>query len=104
MVRRFARAALGAVRGDIFRMVIGGGLKMAIVGIALGAVAVVTSVWFLARAFRFPELGWSPFVTATAIVAGIAGLASFFPAWRLPDLIIGIPRQHGGGFAIWPFK
>jgi predicted permease len=76
------RVALGAVPGDIFRMVIGGGLRMAIAGMALGAFAVVGAVWFLARAFRFPELGWSPFVVATAVVAGVAALASFFPAWR----------------------
>jgi predicted permease len=76
------RMALGAVRRDVLALVVGGGLKMAVYGVAIGAVAVTGTTWLLIRFFEIRDLGWLPFLSSTAIVAGVASVASFSPAWR----------------------
>jgi putative ABC transport system permease protein len=76
------RMALGALARDLLLLVVGGGLRMAAYGLAIGAVAVAAAVWALIRAFSIHDLGWLPFASSTAVVAAVAGAASFFPAWR----------------------
>ena len=76
------RMALGAVSRDIVSLVIGSGLKMAAYGLAFGGVAVISAAWLLVRQFGVHDMGFLPFASSTAIVAGIAMGASFFPAWR----------------------
>jgi predicted permease len=76
------RMALGAERHDLLGLIVGGGLEMAAFGIVLGGVAVAATVWLLTRAFEIRDIGTLPFVGATAIVASVAGAASFFPAWK----------------------
>jgi len=80
------RMALGALRRDVFTLVIGGGLKMAAAGIVAGAAGVVGAVWLVARFFALHDVGWLPFVFSTAITAGVAIAASWFPAWRATRL------------------
>ena len=62
------RMALGAVGRDLLRMVVGGGLKMAAYGAAIGGVAVVAAAWLLVRVFEIRDLGALPFVASTAVV------------------------------------
>ena len=76
------RMALGAVSRDVLSLVVGGGLKMAAYGLAFGGIAVITAAWLLVRVFGVHDMGFLPFASSTAIVAGIAMGASFFPAWR----------------------
>lgn len=76
------RMALGAVARDILFLIVGGGLKMATYGVALGAVAVVGAVWLLLRVFDVQNLGWPPFAFSSVAVATLAIVASIFPAWR----------------------
>jgi putative ABC transport system permease protein len=94
------RMALGAGRRDLLRLVVGGGLEMAALGITFGGVAVAAVVWLLTREFEIREVGPLPFASATAIVAGVAGAASFFPAWRATLLspLVAIRDQPG---SIW---
>jgi len=80
------RMALGALRRDVFTLVIGGGLKMAAAGIVAGAAGVVGAVWLVTRFFALHDVGWLPFVFSTAITAGVAIAASWFPAWRATRL------------------
>ena len=80
------RMALGADRSNVLELIVGGGLRMAALGIAGGGVAVAASVWLLTRQFEIREIGALPFVSAVAIVGGVAGAASFFPAWRATRL------------------
>ena len=76
------RMALGAIGRDVLALVLGSGIRMAAVGVALGGAAVVAAAWVLVRSFGIHDLGVLPFVSSTAIVAAIAMAASFFPAWR----------------------
>ncbi|HMF95514.1 MAG TPA: ABC transporter permease [Vicinamibacterales bacterium] len=80
------RMALGAVSRDVFSLVIGGGLRMAAAGIVCGAGGVAGAVWLVARFFELHDVGWLPFVVSTAITAGVAVAASWFPAWRATRL------------------
>ena len=76
------RMALGAIGRDVLSLVLGGGIKMAVFGVALGGVTVFAAVWALVRSFAINDVGVLPFVSSTAVVAAIAMAASFFPAWR----------------------
>ncbi len=77
------RMALGATGGDVLRLVLGDGLKMAGYGIVIGAVAVAAVVFLLqSRTFGMRMDDPWPFLYATAILAGVSALACLFPAWR----------------------
>ena len=76
------RMAVGAVKRDVLRLVVGGGLRMAVIGVVIGSVAVLGTALLLARFFDVYELGLLPFVASTAIVGTVAALASSVPAWR----------------------
>lgn len=80
------RMALGADRRDVFSLVIGGGLKMAAGGVLFGAAGVAGAVWLVARFFALGDVGWLPFVAATAVTTGVAIAACWFPAWRATRL------------------
>lgn len=77
------RIALGAQRGDVFRIVVGQGLELALVGIALGAVG----AFALTRLISGLLFGVSPtdgptFVMVSLIVTVVAFLACYLPARR----------------------
>jgi len=77
------RIALGAGGGDVLRLVIGDGLRMAAYGIAIGGVAAALSALLLkSEIFDIHIDDPRPFLLATAIIAGFAAIACFFPAWR----------------------
>ena len=80
------RMALGAVGRDLLLMIVGGGLRMAAFGAAIGTIAVLASGWLLLRVFEIERLGVTPFLFSTAIVGLVAAAASFFPAWRATSL------------------
>jgi len=94
------RMALGAVGRDVLALVVGGGMKMAVYGVALGGVAVVGAAWLLVRYFEIRDLGWLPFASSTGVVALVAGAASFSPAWRATLLspMVAIRNEPG---SIW---
>jgi putative ABC transport system permease protein len=76
------RMALGAVSRDLVALVLGGGLKLALVGVAVGSIALVGAVSLLVRYLAVANFGWLPFVASTAVVAFVAGAAAAVPAWR----------------------
>ena len=94
------RMALGADRPDVLTLIVGGGLKMAAFGIAFGGVVVTAAVWVLTREFEIREIGPLPFTVATAMVAGVAGAASLFPAWRATLLspLVAIRDEPGSAW------
>jgi serine phosphatase RsbU (regulator of sigma subunit) len=76
------RMALGAVSRDLVALVLGGGLKLALVGVAVGSVALVGAVSLLVQYLAVANFGWLPFVGSTVVVALVATAATAVPAWR----------------------
>jgi predicted permease len=80
------RMALGAERRDVFRMVIGQGLRLALAGVAIGAAA----AFILARLLlSFSHLLYgvgagdpATFIAVSAVLTGVAILACYIPARR----------------------
>jgi predicted permease len=77
------RMALGARRADVLRMVLGSGLRLALVGIAIGlAGALASSRLIGSLLFEMSALNPLIFACAAAVLATTAILASFLPARR----------------------
>ncbi|HEV7890219.1 MAG TPA: ABC transporter permease [Pyrinomonadaceae bacterium] len=77
------RMALGAQRGDVLRLVVGQGLKLVLVGVALGLVA----AFMLTRVMSSLLFGVSPtdpttLATISLVLVAVALLASYIPARR----------------------
>jgi putative ABC transport system permease protein len=77
------RLALGATRADVLRLIVGQGVKLAALGIAIGLAGAV----FATRAvqsllFETDGLDMPTFAGAAAIIAVAAALASYIPARR----------------------
>jgi ABC-type antimicrobial peptide transport system permease subunit len=77
------RMAIGAQRGDIFRMMIGEGLTLSLTGVALGLVG----AWWLGRAgssLLFGVTASDPltFTTVSLLLTAVAIAACYFPARR----------------------
>jgi predicted permease len=94
------RMALGAIGRELLALIVGGGLRMAAYGIVIGAVAIAAAVWVLVRNFEIHDIGAAPFVISTLIVGSVAGLASFFPAWRAVSLspMVAIRNEPGAAW------
>ncbi len=100
------RMALGAVNRDLVALVLGGGLKLSLAGVALGSIALVGGVWLLVRFLDVANFGWLPFAFSTAVVALVAAAAASVPAWRTtllspmaaireqPPSVWGLARQR----------
>ena len=86
------RVALGAARGDVLRLIVGQGLKLAGIGVVLGAIgaAMVTP---LMRMFLYNVTPTDPFsfIAVAVFLMGIASVASFIPARRA--LLVGRHRR-----------
>jgi predicted permease len=77
------RMALGARPQDVLKLAVGQGLKLVLIGVAIGAVAALA----LTRVMASLLYGVSPtdpvtFVTISLVLVGVALLASFVPARR----------------------
>jgi predicted permease len=80
------RMALGAEKGDVFRMVIGQGLRLALAGLAIGAVAALLLTRLLSS-FSHLLFGVSAsdpltFIAVSCVLTGVAALACYIPARR----------------------
>jgi predicted permease len=76
------RMALGASHRDLVALVLGGGLKLSLAGMAVGSIALAGSAWLLVRYLGVANFGWLPFAASTAVVALVATGAASVPAWR----------------------
>jgi predicted permease len=76
------RLALGATSRSVLSLIVGGGLTMASLGVAIGGLLGLAAALYLARAFGIGNVGPTPFLSATAIVGAVAFAASAVPAWR----------------------
>ena len=77
------RMAVGAQRGDILRLILQGGLKLVVIGIAAGLVGSVVLTGLL-RSLLFGITSHDPLVFAgnAALLFAVAGIACLIPAFR----------------------
>jgi putative ABC transport system permease protein len=77
------RMALGAQRSDIWKLIVGHGVRMAGIGIGIGVVLAGASTWVLSRLlFGVKALDTLTFGATCLLTIGVALGASFFPALR----------------------
>jgi putative ABC transport system permease protein len=77
------RLALGAQRRDLFRLVVGHGLKLAALGVGGGlAVSLIVTRYMSSLLLDITSTDPVTFVTVSLLLAGVAALASYIPAWR----------------------
>ena len=76
------RMALGAVNRDLVNLVLGGGLRLALTGLAIGSLALVGAVRLLAMLLDVHDIGWLPFASSAAVIALVTTAAASVPAWR----------------------
>jgi putative ABC transport system permease protein len=77
------RMAIGAQRGDVLRMVLGSGMKLASLGVVIGIAAALALAGLVASML----FGVTPFDPASygvtaALLLGVAALACYLPARR----------------------
>ena len=77
------RVALGAQPGDVFRIIVGQGLRLALFGVAVGLVAALILTRLL-QSFLFGISAYDPltFIVVSALLTLVAVAASYFPARR----------------------
>ena len=77
------RIALGASPRGILTMVMGRGLKVLVIGMALGSIAAVTFASYMrTMLFGVSELDWTTLVTVTSLLSAVALLSILIPAVR----------------------
>ena len=77
------RLALGAGKQDVLRLVIGQGLRLAVAGVAAGLIlAAGLSRLLAAMLYSVHPTDAVSFAGAAILLAAVAALASYFPAWR----------------------
>ena len=92
------RMALGAQRRDVFRMVIGQGLRLALVGLAVGLAAALVLTRLLSS---FSRLLYgvrvsdpATFVAVSLLLTGVAVLACYIPARRATKVDPMVALRH----------
>jgi putative ABC transport system permease protein len=77
------RMAIGAQRGDVLRMVVGGGLKLAVLGVAIGiASALALAQLVAAMLYEIKPFDPASYGVTAAILLAVAVLACYVPARR----------------------
>ena len=85
------RLALGAEKADILRMVVGYGLKLAVIGIAMGLVVSLALSWVMASTlsdllYKVSARDLTTFVLTPVVFLLIALVASYLPARRATEV------------------
>src|SRR5580692_2327541 len=77
------RVALGAQRSDVLGVIVGHGVRLALLGLSIGVVAaVVVTRWMSSVLFDVKPTDPLTFVAVTAVLGTVAFLASYLPARR----------------------
>jgi hypothetical protein len=81
------RMALGAKRGDVFRLVVQGGARLALIGVVLGTLGALAATRVLTTLlYGVSPTDPSVFVAMGAVLLGTALVASYVPARRAASL------------------
>jgi ABC-type antimicrobial peptide transport system permease subunit len=77
------RLALGARTGDITRLVLGSGARLALVGVALGLLGAIGISRFLGTAFPGMQISSVPVLAgSTVVLLAVAQVAAYVPSRR----------------------
>jgi len=77
------RVALGAQRSDVLALVLKEGLRLALIGVGIGAAgAFATTRWLRSELYDTSTTDPLTFLLAAAVLAGVAALATLVPARR----------------------
>ena len=77
------RMALGAQRGDVLRLVIGQGMILTVIGVAIGPAGALALTRFLSSLlFGVRARDPATFLAVALVLAGVALAASYIPARR----------------------
>ena len=89
------RMALGAQAADVVRLIIGQGLKLILVGVALGLAGAVVLTRLLADwLFGVSPTDPATFVVISLLLVGVALLASYLPAQRAMKVDPAVALRH----------
>lgn len=76
------RMALGATGRDLLGLVVGGGLRLSVYGLLIGAFAVAVGTMLVVRYLNVHQLSPIPYLFSVAAVVALAIVASLVPGWR----------------------
>ena len=77
------RIALGASKAGIFRMILGDGFRLTVVGVSLGLAGVVSSTRFLrSLLFEINPLDPATLVAVICVLLTVSAIACYLPALR----------------------
>jgi putative ABC transport system permease protein len=76
------RTALGAAAGDVMRMVVMQGLRLALTGVVIGAALALVLARFLGTMLLVSPADPLAILAAATLLTGVAALASWLPARR----------------------
>jgi ABC-type antimicrobial peptide transport system permease subunit len=77
------RMALGAQQGDLFRLVLSQGLRLALIGLTFGlGVSFALTRFLRSMLFGVTEMDALTFTSVSALLCIVALAACYIPAWR----------------------
>ena len=89
------RMAIGAHRGDVLGLIVGGGMKLAAIGVALGLAGALALSGLIRMLFSVTPLDPASYVVTAAGLLGVAALACYLPARRATrvDPIVALRQE-----------
>ena len=90
------RMAIGAQRGDVLKMVVGGGMRLAIIGVVIGIAGALAAANVVASLlFEVTPFDPASYIATAAVLLAVAALACYVPARRAMrvDPIIALRQE-----------
>jgi putative ABC transport system permease protein len=89
------RVALGAQRSDVLKMVVGGGLKLTLIGVCIGIAGALALTRFLSSLlFGVRSTDPATFISVVLLLLGVTLLACFIPARRATRVDPVVALRH----------